>query len=145
MDLLLGTDTDRAVAGSLRKTERAVWKRRREFGIPAFRLGALTRGRIVDNHSGYVLLKIGSDDPLVAVARSDGYVLEHRIVVARSLGRPLTRDEIVHHKNGVKDDNRLDNLELWTRAHPDGQRVEDVFDWAVAFVERYALEVAHAT
>lgn len=71
-------------------------------------------GRIRRNR-GYVWVKLLPDDPFYEMASDRGYVLEHRLVMARHLGRPLRPDEIVHHKNGVTDDNRIENLELLTR------------------------------
>ncbi len=60
----------------------------------------------------YLLMKLTPDDFFYHMANCDGYVLEHRLVVAKALGRCLHSWEIVHHINGVKNDNRHQNLQL---------------------------------
>lgn len=64
-------------------------------------------------------------------------VAEHRWVMSQHLGRPLRDDESVHHKNGQRRDNRLGNLELWSKYQPAGQRVVDKLVWARVIISLY--------
>ena len=88
------------------------------------------KGGVKQHMDGYRYVMVTADDPMFPMVKSlttptGGYVLEHRLVVARSIGRPLTDEETVHHRNGDKQDNRMENLELWFGNHGKGQRVDD--------------------
>ena len=66
-------------------------------------------GRKRDNY-GYILILLPHDDFFLPMADPNRYVLEHRLVMAKHLGRCLLPWEAIHHRNGLRDDNRLENL-----------------------------------
>lgn len=87
-------------------------------------------GRYV-NKQGYVKVKVPE------VVGDGGWVLEHRYVMAKELGRDLLPGENVHHKDGNKENNDPSNLELWVTFQPAGQRPEDLLEWAEEIFRRY--------
>jgi hypothetical protein len=83
------------------------------------------KGGRTTNGDGYVLVNIQPDDPMYPMSiKGKNTVLEHRLVMARHLGRTLGRHETVHHINGNRQDNRIENLQLRARAHGPGMAME---------------------
>ena len=75
---------------------------------------------------GYRMFKVGGR-----------HISGQRLAMEESLGRGLLPEETVHHRNGVRLDNRIENLELWSSSHPAGQRVADKVDWAKEILALY--------
>ena len=120
-----GGESQQSIAKRLGTTQNQVSRLLRMRGIPAEETRASGprssqwKGGRIQAH-GYVFINVPSTDPFASMRNSTGYVLEHRLVMARSLGRPLTKGETVHHIDGDSLNNSLSNLQLRQGKHGRG-------------------------
>lgn len=96
--------------------------------------------RIVDKN-GYVNIYLPKDHKFYNQLQTKRkMVMEHRIIMSEYLNRPLLPHENVHHKNGDREDNRIENLELWNTQQPAGKRPQDLIEYAKEILSLYAPE-----
>jgi hypothetical protein len=107
------------------------YKRTLQYGDP----GSAEIGKLDGEAPGYV-----NKNGYKILFRDGKQVKEHRYIMAEYLKRPLLPHETVHHINGVRHDNRIENLELWSTSQPYGQRVEDKVEWAIQLLQTYRPE-----
>jgi hypothetical protein len=110
------------------------WQRWKKNGDPMVVQKVRNReyGHTRINNNGYVVEFV----PGHIQSDADGKAMQHRRIMADSIGRKLYDFENVHHKNGIRSDNRLENLELWITRQPYGQRVSDQIEWAKWILEQ---------
>jgi hypothetical protein len=104
--------------------------RKQRFGDPLY---TRPKPQPYVTNTGYRMLHM----PGHPNAYANGRVLEHIVVMAETLGRPLAKGESIHHRNGNRLDNRPQNLELWSSRHPAGQRVSDLLTYAHEIIALY--------
>lgn len=103
----------REIAEKYRVGLKAVHRKLQKFGITqTLERSWNWHGGKQKNSQGYIKILLREDSPFYQMADSTCYVAEHRLVMAQHLGRCLSKSEIVHHKNGIRDDNRFENLAL---------------------------------
>lgn len=118
---------------------------RRFKGLPVFGPKKHIWGSGYITKNGYRLIS-KMHHPNSIKGKRSGQIMEHVFVMSEHLGRPLRKDESVHHRNGIRDDNRIENLELWSKTtHGNhqrfGQRLHEKIKYFIDFLESYGCEI----
>ena len=90
-------------------------------------------------HSKPIGTKKTAGGGYIQIKTENGWEMEHRVVMEKDIGRKLLPEETVHHRDGVRSNNALENLELWTRNHPIGVRFEDYKQSVIHFINTYGI------
>ena len=91
---------------------------------------------------GYITLRM----PEHPNAMRNGRIYEHQLIMSNKLKRPLQKQETIHHKNGIRDDNRIENLELWCIPRQrNGQRVSDLLNFCVKHYRNDIIKLLNTT
>jgi len=121
--------------------KRQLIKQRKKYGIPLdLKVGDARKTSLTCRHydgNGYAIISRKGHPN----ARKDHRIKEHIWVMSEHLGRPIRKGETIHHINGIRDDNRIENLELWSTKHCAGQRVEDRIKFYIEFLNEYGYNV----
>lgn len=111
------------------------YDRLKVHGDPLWEPYVVPEGTRRPDRDGYIMIKATGHSE--AMSRGGIWASEHRVVMSEFLGRPLRPNENVHHINGDKRDNRIENLELWAKGQPAGARTRDKLAWAEEIIAEY--------
>lgn len=100
------------------------------------------KGGVKSNYAGYKMILLQPDDPYYPMLNRSGYAMEHRLVMAKHIGRCLLNWEVVHHINGIKDDNRIENLKLIACNGEHNTQVEQTLITQAKLIKKLEAEIA---
>jgi len=120
-------------------------KRANYHGHPKRELNHRWKGGRLTDMDGYISILLPTDSFFLSMATNRGYVLEHRLVVAKKLGRCLHPWEIVHHLNGIRGDNRAENLALTMTQYHEKYTLENALKKRIQLLEKQNKQLKEAT